>query len=29
MPGDLLMLLILLALAVPSFAYVIACEKLL
>jgi len=29
MPADLLMLLILLALAVPSFAYVIACEKLL
>jgi len=29
MPVDLLMVLILLALAVPSFAYVVACEKLL
>lgn len=29
MPDDLLMLLILLALAIPSFAYVVACERLL
>jgi hypothetical protein len=28
-PDDLLMLLILLALAIPSFAYVAACERLL
>jgi hypothetical protein len=28
-PDDLLMLLILLALAIPSFAYVVACERLL
>ncbi len=29
MPLDLLMLIVLLALAVPSFAYVVACERLL